>query len=65
VVGEPKTRVTLKDVKKFICILNIVRKSMGEEILPSLFGYRFRLDARELAKANKIVMFVSYGKEIK
>jgi len=64
IIGEVKYRITLTEVKKFIRILNLVRKSIGEEIFPLLFGYRIRLDARELVKANNIRMFVSYGKEI-
>jgi hypothetical protein len=64
VIGEVKTNITLKEVKDFIRVVNMVRKSIGEEIFPLLFGFRIRLDARELAKANHIRMFVSYGKEI-
>jgi len=41
------------------------RLTIDGEIFPLLFGFRFHLDARELAKANNIRMFVSYGKEIK
>jgi hypothetical protein len=64
IIGEVKFNITLKEVKDFIRVLNLARKSMGEEIFPLLFGYRIRLDARELAKANHIRMFVTYGKEI-
>ncbi len=64
IIGEVKFNITLKEVKDFIRVLNLARKSISEEIFPLLFGYRIRLDARELAKANNIRMFVSYGKEI-
>ncbi len=65
IIGEAKFNITLKEVKDFIRVLNLARKSIGEEIFPLLFGYRIRLDARELAKANNIRLFVSYGKELK
>lgn len=65
IIGEVKTNITLKEVKDFIRTLNMARKSIEEEIFPLLFGFRIRLDARELAKTNNIRMFVSYGKEIK
>jgi predicted nuclease with TOPRIM domain len=64
IIGEVKTNITLKEVKDFIRVVNMARESIGEEIFPLLFGFRIRLDARELAKANNIRMFVSYGKEI-
>jgi DNA repair exonuclease SbcCD ATPase subunit len=65
IIGEVKTNITLKEVKDFIRVLKLLQKSFDEEIFPLLFGFRIRLDARELAKANQIRMFVSYGKEIK
>lgn len=64
IVGEVKTNITLKEVKHFVQVLNMVRKSLQEDIFPLVFGYRIGLDARELAKANNIRMFVTYGKEI-
>lgn len=65
IIGEVKSNITEKEVKDFVRVLNMARKAMTEEIFPVLFGFRIRLDARELAKANDIRMFVSYGKEIK
>ncbi|MDZ7263366.1 MAG: hypothetical protein ONB16_02195, partial [candidate division KSB1 bacterium] len=65
IIGEVKTNITLKEVKDFIRVLKLLQKSFNEEIFPLLFGFRIRLDARELAKASNIRMFVSYGKEIK
>jgi len=64
VIGEVKTNITLKEVKDFLRLLKMARQSISEDIFPVLFGFRIRLDARELAKANNIRMFVSYGKEI-
>jgi len=65
IIGEVKTNVTLKEVKDFLRLLKMARKSLGEDIFPVLFGFRIRLDARELVKANQIPMFFTYGKELK
>lgn len=65
IIGEVKTNITVKEVRDFIRVLKMLRNSFDDEIFPVLFGFRIRLDARELAKENQIRMFVSYGKEIK
>ena len=65
IVGEVKTNFTLTEVKRFVKLLEKIRDAFDEEVFPLLFGFRIHLDARELAKANNIRMFVSYGKEIK
>lgn len=65
IIGEVKTNITISEVEHFIKQLKKAREVLKEEIFPVLFGFRIRLDARELAKENNIRMFVSYGKEIK
>ena len=65
IVGEVKTNITLQEVKHFLKQIKIVRKYLKDEIFLVMFGFRARLDARELAKQNDIRLFATYGKEIK
>ena len=65
IIGEVKTNITLLEVKRFLKQIKLARKHLKDEIFALMFGFRARLDARELAKQNDIRLFATYGKEIK
>jgi len=65
IIGEVKSNITLQEVKHFLKQIKIARKYLKDEIFAVMFGFRARLDARELAKQNDIRLFATYGKEIK
>lgn len=64
IMGEVKSNITLKETKKFINTLKVIKPTLKGEVFTLLFGFRIHLDARSLAKKEGIHLFVSYGKEL-
>ena len=61
VVGEVKSRIYDKDVKRFIKTLEKIESSLKDrEILPLMFGFLIHPSAQQKAKEKKIRLIASY-----